>query len=215
MSAGKKKLAAKHKARSALRDTNLDLFRATDATAKLFITDIGTATRGRSPTSDRDMWFAGRVRHSWEPSTGAHSVRLHMATFDGRDPAATKVKNILDNEVDTGLLKAVIKTLCDVVLSLLDAREFMAYQLSYANGCMAQERYDEIVSRFLGDYRYMSDQTLASKCAVLYAFIPERLDSDVVAAAFKVEATQAARALQLAATEPYKWLHTGKHALEE
>jgi hypothetical protein len=83
----------------------------------------------------------------------------------------------------------------EVIGALLDARDFLGYQLSHANGCMSEVDLNEIADRHL-TVRSCTDAELARKTIILAGLIPGRVDVDVVATVFRCEIVQAGRVLR-------------------
>ena len=78
--------------------------------------------------------------------------------------------------------------------NLLDARDFLGYQLSHAHGCMTDEQFSELSQDYLSLVQ-RSDDELTRRTAALVTLLGDRVDSDTVAVAFKCDLDQASRAL--------------------
>ncbi|MGK4000254.1 hypothetical protein [Sorangium sp. So ce1024] len=83
------------------------------------------------------------------------------------------------------------------ICSILDDRDFLAYQLTHANGGLTDAQLDEIAENYLphGD---IDDDDVARGAAMLAALVPDRFSADLVSVVFKCELEQAERAIKLA-----------------
>jgi hypothetical protein len=88
----------------------------------------------------------------------------------------------------------------EALLNLLDARDFLGYQLSYANGGMDKETFDAIAAKYLYSVApTMGD--LADRIEVLLDLLPpERLDADAVSVMLNCGIDQAEGALTIVAS---------------
>lgn len=85
------------------------------------------------------------------------------------------------------------------IIALLDARDFLAYQLSHANGSIDDAELDRIADQYLR-HETWNDQALATEVAELAELIPDRLDAEVVSTVFACDPEQASRVLVQVAT---------------
>lgn len=88
----------------------------------------------------------------------------------------------------------VLNVVHDAIVGLLDARDFLGYQLAHANGEMDDAELAELSKTYLIECKF-TDEQLAERVAVLAAIINERMDADVVATAFRCRYGQAHRVL--------------------
>jgi len=86
------------------------------------------------------------------------------------------------------------------LVSLLDARDFLGFQLSHANGLMSESQLDEVSSSYL-KIEVWEDAALADAVTLLASLIPDRLDADVVSTMFSCSVTQASRILLRVASQ--------------
>ena len=66
----------------------------------------------------------------------------------------------------------------DVIISLLNDRDFLGYQLSHANSGMTDEQLDEIASKYYIKNKMMSYDTLLEKSLTLHNLLGDKLDCD-------------------------------------
>lgn len=83
------------------------------------------------------------------------------------------------------------------IISLLDERDFLAYQLTHANGGLTDEQLDELAEAYLpcGD---VDVEDVARGAVLLAALVPDRFSADLVSVVFKCELEQAERAISIA-----------------
>lgn len=98
--------------------------------------------------------------------------------------------------LDHGLVRDVAN---EAITSLLDARDFLALQLTHANGGMTDDELDALADEYLRQTA-ATDAELTARVATLAALIPpERLDADVVSVIFRCDAVRANKVLSAAA----------------
>lgn len=85
------------------------------------------------------------------------------------------------------------------LVALIDAREFLGYQLSHANGGIDDETLEEFATRYLR-HELWDAAKLEEAVEELASLIPDRLDADVVATVFACDVDLASRVLVRAAT---------------
>ena len=90
------------------------------------------------------------------------------------------------------------------IVALLDARDFLAYQLTHANGGMTDEQLDEIAKRYVGHNKGLDEEELQAAVVELASLISDRLDAEVISTVFSCKINQASRVLIRAATEAAK-----------
>jgi hypothetical protein len=84
------------------------------------------------------------------------------------------------------------------ILGLLDARDFLGFQLGHVDGSISDEVFEELAQKYLKPADH-SDAELATMTEALAELIREKIDSDVVAVAFNCDIEAAERALLVAA----------------
>lgn len=88
--------------------------------------------------------------------------------------------------------------------NLLDARDFLGYQLSHANGGMTDDEMEKISSKYLRNSLLGSaweENTLKTYVAVLARLIPDRLDAEVINTIFHYPVELASKLLVEGATQ--------------
>ena len=96
-----------------------------------------------------------------------------------------------------GPSQLAMATASEVVHALLDARDFLGYQLARAKGRLSNEEFREIAKKYMVTRRYTDPDELASKTLTLVRLIGARADSDTVSTVFNCEIDEAESALQL------------------
>jgi len=89
----------------------------------------------------------------------------------------------------------------EALLRLLDARDFLGYQLARANGAISGVEFKKIAKRYLREPGKTDADQLREKVHVLTQLIGERVDSDTVAVAFHCHLDEAEAALRHVARE--------------
>lgn len=85
----------------------------------------------------------------------------------------------------------------DAIKALLDNRDFLGYQLSYAKGNINDDQMDELASLYLAEVPFNMAE-LVEKSIILAWLIPEQIDADIIATIFKCEDVQAQEILEQA-----------------
>ena len=80
------------------------------------------------------------------------------------------------------------------IVALIDARDFLAYQLSHAQGGMTDEQLDAIADEYLRHETWV-DAELQLQIRALAELIPDRLDAETVSTIFACDIEQASRVL--------------------
>ena len=86
------------------------------------------------------------------------------------------------------------------IVALLDAREFLGYQLTHAQGAIDDAELDDIADKYLRQDSW-SDDELANDVAALAEIISDRLDADVISTVFACDPIQAQRVLKRVAAQ--------------
>jgi hypothetical protein len=81
------------------------------------------------------------------------------------------------------------------ILSLLDTRDFLGYQLAHANGRIGDDDFREIAAGYLAKIHPADPASLASKVKTLVSIVGSRADTDTVSTVFNCEVDDAERAL--------------------
>lgn len=85
----------------------------------------------------------------------------------------------------------------DVIIALLDCRDFLSYQLSYASKMMTQKEFDKACEKYLGKRDVHDTKELKKRISVLKKIIgKERIDIDSVSIMFNCSLGEAAAALK-------------------
>ena len=88
----------------------------------------------------------------------------------------------------------------EALLNLLDARDFLGYQLGRANGCIDDVTFEEVVAGYLLSAPVTDLAVVAGKAEVLLRLLPpERLDSDALSVMLKCDTNVAEAALRVVA----------------
>jgi hypothetical protein len=74
----------------------------------------------------------------------------------------------------------------EVITALLDARDFLGYQLAHANNCMTDKQLDEIAEQYLKRKTYTIED-LRERIRVLKSLIGDRVDADVISTVFRCD----------------------------
>ena len=83
----------------------------------------------------------------------------------------------------------------NAILALLEARDFVSYQLSHANGGMSNEQLEEIAQKYCCPSSW-DPTVLQDHVRVLHDLIGDRLDADVVSTVFQCSFEEARQALE-------------------
>lgn len=81
-------------------------------------------------------------------------------------------------------LQVVRAELREILLALLDHRDFLGYQLSHANGGLDDVALDQIADQYLAEVP-TSAASRRRRLAILRTLVPDRLDSDVLSVALR------------------------------
>lgn len=85
----------------------------------------------------------------------------------------------------------------EIISALLENRDFLGHQLSYAEGIITGEEIKTIEDNHFSKIGLESDETLLPKLKVLYRLIRNKIDGDVISVALRCEFDQAERLLKL------------------
>jgi hypothetical protein len=89
----------------------------------------------------------------------------------------------------------------EAVLSLLDTRDFLGYQLAHAKGGVDDEEFRAIAARFLRRTKPADQITINEKVRTLVQLVGDRADTDTVSTIFNCEIEEAEAALTAAALQ--------------
>lgn len=87
------------------------------------------------------------------------------------------------------------------LVALLEARDFLGYQLTHANGGMTDEQLEEIASEYLTPKSARSDAEVIADARALRAILGARLDIDALSTMLGVPVEQALRAMRAVLSE--------------
>lgn len=85
----------------------------------------------------------------------------------------------------------------DIISALLENRDFLGHQLSYAEGIITGEEIKTIEDNYFSKVGLESDEILLPKLKVLYRLVRNKIDADVISVALRCEFDQAERLLKL------------------
>lgn len=85
----------------------------------------------------------------------------------------------------------------DIISALLENRDFLGHQLSYAEGIITGEEIKTIEDNYFSKIGSESDEMLLPKLKVLYRLVRNKIDADVISVALRCEFDQAERLLKL------------------
>ncbi|MHA2066500.1 MAG: hypothetical protein ACXABY_19180 [Candidatus Thorarchaeota archaeon] len=88
-----------------------------------------------------------------------------------------------------------VDVLKEVVEALLRERDFLGYQLSYANGLMTDCEMEEINKHLVPEQSSVTGELIA-KVEVLYKLMPDKVDADVVSTVFNCDLPTAVKVLK-------------------
>jgi hypothetical protein len=83
----------------------------------------------------------------------------------------------------------------DIILALLENRDFLGHQLSYAEGIITGKEIEIIEDTHFSKIGLESDEILLPKLKVLYRLIKNKIDGDVTSVALRCDYEQAERVL--------------------
>ena len=84
----------------------------------------------------------------------------------------------------------------DIISALLENRDFLGHQLSYAEGIITGEEIKTIEDNYFSKVGLESDEILLPKLKVLYRLVRNKIDADVISVALRCEFDQAERLLK-------------------
>jgi len=84
----------------------------------------------------------------------------------------------------------------EVIVALLDARDFLAYQITHAKGHMTDKQLDEIATQYLKCKTYTIED-LKKRVDVLRSLIGDKVDVDVISTVFQCDYKQAIEVLNV------------------
>lgn len=85
----------------------------------------------------------------------------------------------------------------DIISALLENRDFLGHQLSYAEGIITGEEIKTIEDNYFSKVGLESDEILLPKLKVLCRLVRNKIDADVISVALRCEFDQAERLLKL------------------
>jgi len=85
----------------------------------------------------------------------------------------------------------------DIISALLENRDFLGHQLSYAEGIITGEEIKTIEDNYFSKIGSESDEMLLPKLKVLCRLVRNKIDADVISVALRCEFDQAERLLKL------------------
>jgi hypothetical protein len=121
---------------------------------------------------------------------------LEVKSFQTKIQVETTETILVITERNGGRLREVARK---AIVALLDARDFLAYQLSHANGGMDDTELEQLAQEYLRREAW-DDEQLCDSVAELAELIPDRLDADVIMTVFACNVDQASRVLTRVAT---------------
>lgn len=77
------------------------------------------------------------------------------------------------------------------IRALADERDFLGYQLSHAHGSIDDEQYEEIADQYLPQSARFNERDALKTAISLMILVPERADSDFIAAACRCDVDKA------------------------
>ena len=103
-----------------------------------------------------------------------------------------------DEEADSGMTdKSLMRR---AILGLLDAREFLGYQLTHANGGMSEDQLNDIADEhFTKREALWTEASIVAVTKELAGLIPDRLDSELISEITGCDISLAARVLHAVA----------------
>jgi hypothetical protein len=107
----------------------------------------------------------------------------------------TTINAVVQMELYPPSVRALLSVSREAMLSLLDTRDFLGYQLAHAKGTIGIEEFRAIASDFLARIQPVDPQVLASKTRALIQLIGTRADSDTVSTVFSCELDEAEAAI--------------------
>jgi hypothetical protein len=84
----------------------------------------------------------------------------------------------------------------EALLALLDARDFLGYQLAYSKGLIEKEEFQRIAEPYLKAPEAVDASELLKKVSALVALIGHRADTETVATVLRCDLDDAADALR-------------------
>lgn len=95
-----------------------------------------------------------------------------------------------------GVAMDALRVARDAILSLVENRDFLGFQLAHANGAMSDGDMDIIADKFLSGPRVFDETEVARKAAFLAGIVPEKFDAELVSLVFHCELDEAERAIR-------------------
>jgi hypothetical protein len=130
-------------------------------------------------------------------AAGAPSLVSSTIVLPRRGHAVTAASsNIVEIHVSPTF--EVLAAAKNALLGLIDARDFLGFQLSQAAGTMPDEAFEALADKYLQTCDW-NESRLTDLVEALVHLLGDRVDSDLVSVAFKCEIDVAERALRAAA----------------
>jgi len=80
-----------------------------------------------------------------------------------------------------------------LILAIVDARDFMSYQLSRAHGYITRKEYNNAIKKYKESIGKEGDDILVTRCKILYELFGNCLDIDIICTCLKCDFVQAFR----------------------
>lgn len=148
-----------------------------------------------------------RYQFTGAPSTSTSTgVKILMATAIAAAVADTKLQNA-EPRAEAAMViamrnanakvedPAVTQIASEVILSLLDDRDYLGYMVGHARGQIDDTTMEELTSERL-QLSDTENAALVHKVAVLAALIGDRIDSELVATVFRCDVIKAIQAIE-------------------
>jgi hypothetical protein len=154
-----------------------------------------------------DQWLSSAKEDESQPSVRVALLCLALDSqqekyFDLLGERDELREMLAEAEEELERLRTVEYVFGVALRSLLDARDFLGYQLSHANGGMSDLELDCVAQRYLrkSSLSTWEENTLKKYVAVLAKLIPNRLDAEVINTIFNYPIELASKILVEGAT---------------
>ncbi len=128
---------------------------------------------------------------------GQSYTTVQMTTFiQGTTTQHITVNTTINNafvqmELYPPHVRSMLEVSREAMLSLLDTRDFLGYQLAHAKHSISSEEFRAIASEFLARIQPVEPALLVSKTRALIQLIGDRADSDIVSTVFNCDLEEA------------------------
>lgn len=89
----------------------------------------------------------------------------------------------------------------EAIQALVESREFLGFQLAYAQGNISEEEFGKHISAYLAEKSKIATEDLSKKISTLYSVLSKPLDSETLSVMFNCEVEDIEQALSNLSTQ--------------